>query len=310
MKFNLLSNIKNGAGLERDYRLLRRILEEKGHTVEGIMFDQPAPYPRADVNIWLEILPSPSWGLTAEAIDAAPRNWVIPNPEWWYADIWDKFLPRFEKVICKTKDCLRIFEQKAPGRCIFTGFESLDLYEPETERQPTFLHMAGKSETKNTAAVMMAWRLYSLPPLTVVAFKPTIAEKCKGVPNVVHIERLTEEQVRGMMNRHLFHIMPSKYEGFGHYIHEAIGCGGLVLTTNASPMKDFNGIAPELLIPANGWTGMRTAHAWQVTPMAIAQTVRRAAELSKERREQISSWARFSFLSDRENFRKAFGELV
>jgi hypothetical protein len=144
MRFNIISNLSNGAGLERDYKLVRRILEEKGHSVEGVMFDQPPPYPKADVNIWLEILPSPSWGLTVAAIDAAPRNWVIPNPEWWYADLWDRHLPRFEKVICKTRDCTRIFERKAPGRCSFTGFESLDLYEPETERQPTFLHMAGK----------------------------------------------------------------------------------------------------------------------------------------------------------------------
>jgi hypothetical protein len=44
--------------------------------------------------------------------------------------------------------------------------------------------MAGKSETKNTAAVMEAWRQYPLPPLTVIAWKPNIARNCKGVPNV------------------------------------------------------------------------------------------------------------------------------
>jgi hypothetical protein len=310
MRFNIISNLSNGAGLERDYKLVRRILEEKGHSVEGVMFDQSPPYPKADVNIWLEILPSPSWGLTVAAIDAAPRNWVIPNPEWWYADLWDRHLPRFEKVICKTRDCTRIFERKAPGRCSFTGFESLDLYEPETERQPTFLHMAGKSETKNTAAVMQAWREYSLPPLTVVAYKPNIAHNCKGVPNVVHIDRLSEDQVRGMMNRHRFHIMPSKYEGFGHYIHEAIGCGGIVLTTNARPMNEFRGIARQALIEPESQAQMRSAMAFSVSPRAIAMTVREMASLPEARLDQISENARRSFLADREDFRKAFGALL
>ncbi len=75
-------------------------------------------------------------------------------------------------------------------------------------------------------------------------------------------------------------------------------------------MKSFNGIAPELLIPINGFQPMRAAMSWNVSPLAIAQTVKKAMALSAERVAQIRSWARFSFLSDRENFSKAFGELI
>lgn len=315
MRFNIISNLTNGAGLQRDYLLLKGLLEAKGHVVAGVMYDAAPPYPTADVNLWLEIMPSPGWGLLPIALDSAPRNWLIPNPEWWYGDLWDQYLPRLERILCKTEDSLRIFRQKLArhnwgDRTQFIGFEALDFYHPEIERKLRFLHMAGKSETKNTAAVMDAWQRHGLPyPLTVVAWKPNIAALCRG-PNVTHIERVEEDQMPRMMNEHQFHIMPSKYEGFGHYIHEAIGCGGVVITTDAEPMNGFRGVAQELLIPAVQTQSMRAATAHLVSGAGVAAAVRKAASLAKERIAQIATAAREAFLVDRERFRIAFGALI
>jgi len=312
MRYNVISNIHNGAGLQRDFGILRWFLTGCGHQVEGIMFDQKPPYPKADVNIWLEILPAPHLGLTAQAFDAAPRNWVIPNPEWWYAEEWDKYLHRIDKVLAKTRDCERIFVRKlGSARVAFIGFESFDLYQPQVERKLASLHMAGKSKTKSTAAVTEAWRRFALPyKLTVVAYKPTIAALCQGIPNVTHIVRVDDEKLSELMNSHLFHVMPSKYEGFGHYIHEAIGCGGLVLTTDAPPTNEFNGIAPELRIPVCEYRPMRSAMSHLVSADSVAETVRTAARLPLERVQQIRKSARAAFLSDREAFRAAFGALL
>lgn len=315
MRLNIISNLSNGAGLQRDYLLLKGMLEAKGHSVAGVMYDAKPPYPAADINIWLEIMPSPSWGLLPVALDAAPRNWVIPNPEWWYGELWDQYLPRLERILCKTEDSLRIFRQKLArhnwaDRAQFVGFEALDFYRPEIERQPRFLHMAGKSETKNTAAVMEAWQRHQLPyPLTVVAWKPNIASLCRG-QNVTHVERVDEADMPRMMNEHLFHVMPSKYEGFGHYIHEALGCGGVVITTNAPPMNGFAGVARELLIPVAQTQTMRSATAHLVSGAGVALAVRKAVSLGKERIGQIATAAREAFLADREQFRAAFGALI
>lgn len=310
MRANLISNLTNGAGLQRDYELLRGMLEAEGHRVAGIMYNQPPPYPAADLNIWLEILPCPSWGITETAISAAPRNWAIPNPEWWYANLWDRYLPMFEKVLCKTEHCREIFERKAPGRCRYIGFESLDLCDISVPREPRFLHLAGASETKNTAAVMEAWRKHALPyPLTVVARKPNIAALCQGIPNVTHRARAEEAELRQLVNSHLFFLMPSKSEGFGHGLHEALSCGAVVLTTDHPPMNQMRGVPGELLIPIESTFEMRSAVAANASVAGIAEKVRQAASLPQERIAEISRDARQAFWQDRDYFREQWRQL-
>jgi glycosyltransferase involved in cell wall biosynthesis len=303
--FNLITNLNNGAGLQRDAELLRGLLESHGHRVIGTMFNDPRPvFKQHDVNIFLEVV-TPAW------VPYAHENWIIPNSEWWYPT-WDYVLPQVNRVLCKTQDCYRLWTKKVPpARCVFIGFESHDLYNPTTPRKPAFLHMAGKSETKNTAAVMEAWKRHSLPyPLTVVAFKPDIVAVCENVPNVTHITRLSDAEVAAYMNEFEFHVMPSKYEGFGHYIHEAIGCGGIVITTDAPPMNEFNGIPKELLIPVERRERRLEAFFNLVHPSQIAAKVHAAARLSPERKAEIHARGREAFLADRAAFRAAMTEVL
>lgn len=305
--FNIITNLTNGAGLQRDYELLKRLLESYGHKVTGTMFNAVAPtFRRHDVNIFLEVV-TPQW------IQYASENWIVPNTEWWYP-CWDPFLPRINKVLLKTQDALRLWIKKiGPQRCRFIGFESNDFYVPDIPRQPIFLHMAGKSETKNTMAVTAAWRHEKLPyPLVAVAFKPEIVRLCQNIPNVTHVERYTDAEVIQAMNECRFHIMPSKYEGFGHYIHEAVGCGGIVITTDAPPMNEFDGIGRELLIPVERKLPRLKAGAVfnEVSPRAVADAVHKAAALSEERIAEIATAARAAFLADREYFRAQFKELA
>lgn len=301
--FNLSTNLTNGAGLQRDYELLRRMLESYGHKVNGLMFnDYQQAIPQADITICLEVINDRQLGRD---------NWIVPNSEWWYP-CWERTLPRFSKVLCKTKDAYEIWVKKVgAARCVYIGFESLDFCDSAIPRTPKFLHMAGKSETKNTAAVCEAWRKHNLPyPLTVVAFKPEIVRLTVGVPNCRWIERLTDTEVATAMNEHLFHVMPSKYEGFGHYIHEAIGCYGLVLTTNAPPMNQFNGISDDLLIPVVKREPRLAAFFNIVSADGVAETVHRAARMPQERRNVLMDAARAAFVSDRDAFRQAFKQVA
>lgn len=304
MKYNLISNITNGAGLQKDTELLKRMLEAAGHQVTCTMFNEINPtYRRHDVNVFLEVV-AVNW------MRHADQNWIIPNSEWW-GQCWEGLVPQFHKVLCKTKDCLNIWQKKVGNRAIYIGFEANDFYRPEIKRRPIFLHLAGKSETKNTAAVMHAWKQFNLPyRLIVSAFKPSIVALTKGVPNVVQVDRFSDEEAIKVLNECMFHVMPSKNEGFGHAIHEALGCKGIVITTDAPPMNEFTGIEKSLLIPV-AKKNPRPPLTWfyEVEPAAIATAVQHAAQLYNDQILQYGEAARQGFLDDREYFRNKFAEV-
>lgn len=301
--FTIITNLTNGAGLQKDYELLKGLLESYGHTVRGEMFNAADPtFRQADVNLFLEVV-------NPRHIPYAKQNWIVPNSEWWYPE-WDQNVRYFSKVLCKTRDCHRLWTAKVGAeRCVFTGFEANDLYRPEVERKRVFLHLAGKSETKNTAAVMAAWREHHLPyPLIVSAFKPEIVRLTQNVPNVTQVHRF--ENVVDVMNSSLFHIMPSKNEGFGHAIHEALGCKGMVVTTDAPPMNEFTGIEKGLLIPVDRKVPRLMTHFYEVSASAVAQAVHAAWNLYPDQLQKFGDTARAGFITDRDYFRTKFAEVV
>lgn len=302
--FNLISNISNGAGLQKDTELLRGLIESHGHSVTCTMFNESAPTFRPhDVNIFLEVV-TPQW------LQFGKQNWIVPNSEWWYP-CWDPVLPRINKVLCKTKDCHEIWTRKAGSRAIYIGFEANDFYKSGIQRKPTFLHLAGKSETKNTAAVMEAWRNFNLPyPLIISAFKPGIVELCQGVKNVTQVHRFGDSQAVEMLNECQFHIMPSKNEGFGHAIHEALGCKGIVITTDAAPMNQFTGVDKRLLIPVARKVPRLLTFFHEVSGQDVAAAVHKAAQLYPDELEAIGNAAREGFIADRTFFREKFAEVV
>lgn len=307
--FTICTNLTNQAGLQHDYWLLRRRLEELGHTVTGFMFnDHSSPVPVADVTIFIEVI---NGRLIPKPADAGSRKfWYIPNAEWYFTS-WDGALKRMHKVLCKTKHCLEIFNKLAPGRSVYLGFESNDIYLGGTPKQRKFLHTAGKSETKNTKVVCEAWRLMgpTAPPLTVSAFKPEIRQYCQNVPNLTLVERFNDHDIIAAVNSHRFLIMPSKQEGFGHAIHEAAGCRSTILTTNADPMKGF-GVDSRMLIPSVSTFQMRAATAYEVGPNGVRDAVERALALTDDDLEQIGDNARKWFLNDKAEFRSNLARIA
>lgn len=303
MHYNISTNLYNGAGLQRDFELLRRILVAAGHTVHGIMFNDYQPVvPPADVTIFIEIV-------NPVHIFKGSQVWFIPNSEWFLPG-FNGTLKHVHKVLCKTHDCYNIWSKKVGAeKCLYIGWEALDLYQPDATRFSTFLHVAGKSATKNTKAILDAWRQYNLPyGLTVVACHPWITPLCKDIPNVEWYERLTDDQLARAMNSNRFHIMPSAYEGYGHALHEAIGCGAVVITVDAPPMNESTGILSELLIKPDKINKFHEAPSYSVSPADVANTVHRAWNLMFRLSVQLA--ARQSFLIDRAAFQNCFAELI
>jgi len=292
VRFNIISNISNGVGLQRDYELLRRLLELHGSQVSGVDFRAPSA-PRADVNIFLEVV-------TPAMLGAARESWIVPNSEWWHSR-WDSSMPAIRRVLCKTRDCLKIWSQKAPGKATYIGWEAEDIYRPEVERKNAFLHMVGKSQTKGTAAVIEAWEKFKLPyPLTVVSARTG----ARVVGNVRYLPWMPREDAIKTINEHRFFLMPSEYEGFGQSLYEAAGCGGIILTTNAAPMNEIPALIPECQISVSSQGQMKAANISRVSTDGVVKAVHAAAALSQDEISKHSDAARNGFLASRELFRK------
>jgi Glycosyl transferases group 1 len=256
MHFNLITNM-NGVGLQADAEILGAELERRSHEVTVLQFDRPHSH-RADVNIFLEVVVPPIFAL-------APKNYFVPNPEWFLGG-WD--VTRFDKVLTKTYDAAKIFSAKVNGRCRYLGWRSRDLYREDVKRERRFLHVAGKSQFKNTQAVVDGCALAGVP-LTLVSDK---------------LGRLPDEQLAEMFNSHQFFLCPSAAEGFGHVLHEALGCGAVVITTDAAPMNE---IAPALLIQPSSSRPHQLAQLHAVTTEAVAEAVVAALSMSDA---ELSNW--------------------
>jgi hypothetical protein len=315
MRFNICTNIDNGVGLESDYKLLKGLLEGWGHQVNGVHFKRiDGGIPRADVNIFLETLADALFPL-------APRNWLIPNQEWWAPYDHTNSMHRVDKILCKTQDAVRIFKALYPdyqNRVQYIGFESQDLYDPTVPRKRTFLHIAGQSRYKNSAAVSYAFAKFFDDPsdkdnhayLTFVGAYPEEVQLARDHKNVTYIQRASPAELKRLTNENIFAIVPSGAEGWGHVLHEAVGCGATVITTDFAPMNEIDGVCRELLVPYQRTTPELAAQRAFVGALEVKTVVERARKFSDARIAEIHQEARAAFLRQRENFRAAFKAIV
>lgn len=297
MNWNIITAIDNGVGLQADYELLRGMLEAQGHQVTGWHHKTTEPPPRADINLFLEVV------VPAHFV-SAPRQWVMVNPEWWF-EKWSVHLAEFDRVLCKTRNAERIFRPLAGEAVRYVGFESPDRRQPAVARQRAFIHVAGKSRTKNTEAVIEAWRVGKLPyPLLIVSTYYNWSHGC-----VRSVGRIPAEQLAREMNQCLFHLCPTAYEGFGHCLHEALGIGAVVITTNRPPMNEV-AVPLELLVTADGSRPHHLAPLHRVTWKEIARAARAAWALPPEKIAEIQAANRRQFETGREEFRRLFTQEV
>jgi Glycosyl transferases group 1 len=315
MKFNICSNIDNGVGLEGDYKMLKGLLESWGHKVNGVHFKRiDAGIPRADVNIFLETL--------ADALfPMAPRNWLIPNQEWWAPYDHTNSMHRVDKILCKTHDAVSIFKKLYPERqntVQYIGFESLDLYDPTVPRKRTFLHIAGQSRYKNSPAVSYAFAKFFDDPsdkdnhadLTFVGAYPEEVQLARDHKNVKYIQRASDAEIKRLTNECIFAIIPSGAEGWGHVIHQSIGCGAVVITTDFPPMNEFDGIARDFLVPYQKASPELAAQRAFVGALEVKAAIERVRKISDAQIAEIHTYARAAFLKQREDFRAKFKAIV
>jgi len=300
LKIALLSR-DNGVGLSLDANLLTDMFESAGHEVN--FFDwQESAMPRADVAIHLELV-------SKNLAQYADKNIAVLNLEWFPAE-WMKYIPAFDQIWAKSAYALRFCRNRGGKNVQLTGFLGTDIYDPTVERKLKCVHLRGRSMMKGTEQVIGAWvGDTTLPPLTIISKDPVHipAELEKRVTVVMSP---SDEERNRLMNEAEIHVCPSIAEGWGHYITEGMSVGGVVVTTDASPMNEH--IRPEwgyLL----GVTQTRLHHQavlTYTTSKLIAEAVRRAAALDPEKRHKVGQVARDRFLRRNAEFREVALRLV
>lgn len=278
---NLVSR-DNGVGLTVDMGLLEGMLTGAGYAVSRVDWRAPVMN-RCDVAIFLELW-SPRLARNAR------KTVGVFNLEWFQSG-WARDLPRLTQLWAKSAESYAAYQRLRLRSATLTGFLSRDLMDESITREPRALHLRGHSDFKNTNAVIEAWRRDpSLPPLTIISAVPL------EVPHYVRVlGRIPDDELRAEMNHASIHVCPSRAEGWGHYITEALSVGAQVVTTDASPMNEH--VRPEwgeLIAPSSsGRHGMVTAHA--VSARLVGEAVRRAAEVSEATRATRSAAARAHF---------------
>jgi len=336
MKITLnLITYNNGYGLTRDVQLLAGLITKflpKG--VEADMkYSDFYDYKirMADANIFMEI---PSYLLMPHA----HLNVLIPNQEWYYKT-WVPYVGTLDRIWTKSRYALDIYrslmsEQGGNGtrQVNYLGWKSSDYgegMEPELsdswieageegQDSEIWLHVCGKSIYKQTQVIIDAWKPEY--PVLEIIYSP---RDVKGLvvreqDNLVYFtERLTHDQLVDKMRTRRVHLCPSETEGFGHYLHEAMSVGALIISTRGPPMNewiydsgDWDVVETSGVTPDNGVlvdckkkpVVQKLGSRYIISPEKMSAAVERVMAMSVSERQRLGQQARQDYLSNLASF--------
>ena len=132
--------------------------------------------------------------------------------------------------------------------------------------RPFVLHAGGAGSRKGLEDLAAAWRLLGYDDVQLVMTGPPHPQRStlfEPLPDVVLTGRVTRGQVAGLMGAAGAVVVPSRYEGFGLPVLEAMASGTPVVCVDTSSLAEVAGGAAELVDP---------------TPEGIAAGLRRVLE--------------------------------
>ena len=228
-----------GVGLISDVDLLQDLLFEY-YDIDVVYFNHKfnttTKLDKYDVGIFIQCY-------SEEHSVLNKKNIFIPNEEWLDVNILSQ-LHKVDTVVCKSTFARELLTPYN-NNVVSTGFISLDKNNNQVERKNNFLHLGGKSWQKGTESVLSSFNKNKLP-LTFIHSNKNFEDLHKE-KNINYIsDFLDSSKLDNIINENVIHICPSIYEGWGHYMYEALSVGALTYVTKLPMIIEF--LDPDLVV--------------------------------------------------------------
>lgn len=297
----------NGHGLSRDAHILQELLSKSGWHAEIAHPETRSKIRRYfrrtdyDVVVHLETF-HPRW------VNAGTRQYLIPNQEWFRPRRlrWLKFV---DNIFVKTAHAHEIFLGFS-DKVDLIGFTSEDRYDPNIPKNwNKFLHLAGASFLKGTDQILNVWRKHpEWPELILIKRKESVSEELPDNVRLVS-EYLSDNDLKTLQNECGVHLCPSRSEGWGHYIVEAMSCGAAIVTTNAPPMNEFISSESGMLVGYDYSEPYKISRNYRVSETDLELAILRLMEKSGDEKKIMGENARQSYLQRDKDFRRSISDI-
>lgn len=297
----------NSYGLVREAMVVREQLEKLGHDVatatprERTFLSRILGKKHADVIIYFERI-FPTW------YSAADRHYLVPNQER-FPHRHIHRLKKLKAVLTKTKHAEEVFKSVG-ANTIDIGFTSEDRFSDKYTKNPQkFLHLAGGSTLKGTETLLKVWTEHPEWPELVLVQKAVNAPKAVPANVTLHSGYLSDKELLKIQNECGIHLCPSRSEGWGHYIVEALSVGAIVLTTDAPPMNEHVSSNFGFLVPYFKQEPRHIGTNFYFAEDAFAKTIEKIIRLDDVEFSERSEKTREAYELIRNNYLKLITQL-
>ena len=283
----------NDYGLTRDAAILAEAISAAGGSVDFAerrrrsLVARLFGAQRAGIVIHIERV-FPRW------FGAAAGNWLVPNQERFPARHLGR-LKRIDRVLAKTREAEAVFAAHGV-RTDYLGFTSPDRRDMAVVCDyGKFFHLAGGSTLKGTEDLLALWAAH--PEWPELALVQKQANAPAAVPANVRLLSgyLPDAELRRLQSASGIHLCPSRAEGWGHHIVEALSVGAVTVVTDAPPMNEHVDAGCGVLVPVAQSSPRHLGTSHVVDRAALEAAIRRLIAMPAAEKEQLGRAARQRF---------------
>lgn len=290
----------NNYGLTRDVKLLVAAIGERGGAGSAAnggrrLIDWLLRRRAAKIVVHIERA-FPTW------FSAGVQNVLIPNQERFPRRHVGR-LRRMDRVLAKTRHAEAIFSALGVPTT-YIGFTSEDRLDSSVEKDGNlFFHLAGGSTLKGTEDVLALWHAHPEWPRLVLVQKAENAPD--RVPDNVTLlsGHIDDCELKRLQNACGIHLCPSRAEGWGHHILEAMSVGAVVVTTDAPPMNEHVDANCGVLVNVARSEPRHLGESFYVDRKALEAAIERLLAMSDAEKTMLGKSARSRYQEIDASFR-------